>query len=260
MTGYEYDIAMSLAKEDRIIAQPIAQRLGEYGYAIFYDLWEQDTLLGKALLKYLDHVYRSAARHCLVFVSAAYASKAWTTFELRSALARAIGDDQEYILPLRIDDTQLPGLNSSIGYLDLRTASPDDVISILQKKLGSPISRSLIRAHLTSGDKNRRLLVLSQIWINRDLDYLNEVKHLLRSDPDPEIRAKSAWVLDNYRDISSKDILLDALNDHDRNVRYNAGCALMHLGRDVVEDVQRVLRLTESHDTREMANMILLRI
>lgn len=117
-----------------------------------------------------------------------------------------------------------------------------------------------ISKDLNSKDKQRRLSGISRVWFEKDPHHRDEVKQLLCSDPDPEIRARSAWVLDNFCDFSTKNVLLDALNDGDRNVRSNAGWALVHLGKDVREDVERVLRQTTSEDTREMAHLILLRI
>ena len=260
MPDYDYDLVVSVASEDRAVAEPYARRLAECGYSVFYNLWQQDNLLGKELLQYLDFIYRSAARHCLIFISKNYVGKAWTNFELRSAVSRAAGEDYEYILPLRIDDTPLPGLDSSIGYLDLRTSSLDRVVSILRKKIGSATRHISLREALQSADKERRLTALSEIWVNRDRAYLDDVTDLLRADPDAEIRARSAWVLDNLRDLATKDFLLEALNDRDRNVRSNAGWALVRLGRDVAEDVKRVLTLTKNDETREMAELVLQRI
>jgi HEAT repeat protein len=117
-----------------------------------------------------------------------------------------------------------------------------------------------IKQDLRSADKKKRLSALTRIWADRLGDHMDEVKNMLRDDPDPEIRARSAWVLDVFSDMSAKDVLLTALYDHDGAVRSNAGWALVHLGRDVAEDVSRVLQTSDSDETREMAQMILQRI
>ena len=59
-----------------------------------------------------------------MFISEAYASKAWTRHERRSALARALVEEDEYVLPARFDDTELPGLPPTTGYVDLRQYAP----------------------------------------------------------------------------------------------------------------------------------------
>ena len=60
-----------------------------------------------------DDVYREKARYCLMLVSAAYAAKVWTTHERKSAQARAFSQSAEYILPVRFDETEIPGLLDS---------------------------------------------------------------------------------------------------------------------------------------------------
>jgi len=44
-----------------------------------------------------------------MFISKEYAEKPWTKHERRSDLSRALEED-EYVLPARFDDTELPGL------------------------------------------------------------------------------------------------------------------------------------------------------
>jgi hypothetical protein len=65
-------------------------------------------------------VYRKLARYCVLFASADYARKVWTNHERRSAQARALRERSEYVLPARFDDTEIPGLSSTVGYIDLR--------------------------------------------------------------------------------------------------------------------------------------------
>ncbi len=71
-----------------------------------------------------------------MFVSKEYASKVWTTAERRSALARALEEKKEYILPARFDNTEIPGLRPTIGYIDLREKSPEQLVQLILQKLG----------------------------------------------------------------------------------------------------------------------------
>lgn len=135
-TAYEYDIAFSLAGEDRIHAEPIAALLKESNVSVFYDLYEEADLWGKDLYQHLSEIYRDRARYCLVFLSSSYAEKLWTRHELKQAQARAFSENAEYILPLRIDDTEIPGINRTIAYIDLRSRSINHVVDIILKKLG----------------------------------------------------------------------------------------------------------------------------
>jgi hypothetical protein len=73
-----------------------------------------------------------------MFVSTDYARKAWAVHERRCALARAIEEGGDYVLPARFDDTELPGLRPTIGYLDLREVAPNTLVEFVLKKLASP--------------------------------------------------------------------------------------------------------------------------
>lgn len=138
---FQYDVAPSFAGEDRTIAEALAQALVATGIRVFYDGYEQATLWGKDLYQHLQTVYRDTAHYCVLFISAAYARKLWTRHELQQAQARAFRERQEYILPLRLDDTELPGLNATVGYLDLRTMDIAAVVQLLLEKLSGTAPR-----------------------------------------------------------------------------------------------------------------------
>ena len=71
-----------------------------------------------------------------MFVSAEYASRIWTTHERRSAQARALQEKGgDYILPIRVDDTDLAGLQPTVGYLNIHQYSIDQIAELLIAKL-----------------------------------------------------------------------------------------------------------------------------
>lgn len=130
-----YEIVLSFAGEDRGYVEEVARLLKERGVSCFYDRYEEVTLWGKDLAEHLDKVYRSA-RYCVMFISKQYAEKVWTNHERKSALARAVQEKGEYILPARFDDTEVPGVRHTIGYVDLREKSPFQLADMILKKLG----------------------------------------------------------------------------------------------------------------------------
>ncbi|MHB9150016.1 MAG: toll/interleukin-1 receptor domain-containing protein [Thermoleophilia bacterium] len=132
---FEYDIALSFAGEDRSVVDELAGALTQEGVRVFYDDYEKAQLWGKDLYQHLQAVYRDHARYCAVFVSAAYARKLWTRHELKQAQARAFKESREYILPIRLDDTEIPGLNATVGYIDLRHHSIAELNSVILQKL-----------------------------------------------------------------------------------------------------------------------------
>ena len=130
---------MSFAGEDREHAKQLADLLKSGGYEPFYDEYKRADLWGKNLYDHLSSVYKDKARYCVVFLSQNYAMKLWTRHELRSAQARAFEENQEYILPVRLDDTKVKGILPTVGYLDLREVSIEEVYQELTQKLsGTP--------------------------------------------------------------------------------------------------------------------------
>lgn len=136
----EYDVALSFAGEDRPYAEDLAKRLRASGYRVFYDEFEQARLWGKNLYDHFSSIYKDKARYCVMFLSQNYVRKVWTNHERQNAQARALQESQEYILPVRIDDTEIPGISGTIGYLDLRTIGIDGVYDAFVEKLSGATS------------------------------------------------------------------------------------------------------------------------
>lgn len=136
----EFDVALSFAGEDRGYVEKTADVLRRMGLRVFYDKYEQVSLWGKNLYDHLSLIYGKTSRFTVIFVSQHYARKLWTNLERQSAQARAFAEKQEYILPARLDDTAIPGILPTIGYLDLRKLTPAELAEFIKKKIG-PILR-----------------------------------------------------------------------------------------------------------------------
>ncbi len=132
---YRYDVALSFAGEDRAFVEAVAKALQRNELSVFYDKYEQPELWGKNLYTHLYDVYRNRARFCIIFVSQNYVRRTWCTHELAAAQDRAISENCEYILPVRFDSTELPGLLRTVGYIDLSTSSPEDLALLASRKV-----------------------------------------------------------------------------------------------------------------------------
>jgi len=135
-TEKEYDVALSFAGEDRPYVSQVAEILRAYGVRIFYDVYEQHSLWGKDLYTHLDDVYRIRSRFCVMFLSRHYRAKLWTNHERKSAQARAFEESGDYILPVRLDNTEIPGVRPTTGYLDGSKLNPTEVANLICAKLG----------------------------------------------------------------------------------------------------------------------------
>lgn len=131
----EFEIALSFAGEDRAYVDQVANLLRDSGIKVFYDLFEEATLWGKNLYDYLSDVYQNKALYTIMFISESYARKLWTNHERQAMQARAFQEHQEYILPARFDETPIPGVLPTIGYISLAGRTPQDFVKIVQTKL-----------------------------------------------------------------------------------------------------------------------------
>jgi len=136
---FEYDIALSFAGEQREYVEKVAEILFALGIRVFYDKFEEIDMWGKNLYDYLQNTYNKKAKYCAIFISKDYKDKIWTNHERESAQARALISKKEYIIPIKFDETELPGLNSTIFYLDANKNSPEELASKIAKKTNSNI-------------------------------------------------------------------------------------------------------------------------
>ena len=139
--GRPYDVSISFAGENRAIAESIADALVKRNMTVFYDAYEKANLLGKDLHHFLFDVYARRSTFCVLLVSKHYMNKKWTTHELKAMQAAAMASDQEYILPIRLDDADIPGLAPQVGYLDWSDESADSVASLISEKLSALTNR-----------------------------------------------------------------------------------------------------------------------
>jgi hypothetical protein len=135
-----FDVALSFAGEDRDYVSKTAEFLKLMGIRVFYDKYEQVTLWGKNLYDHLSNVYRDTSRYTVMFISKHYARKLWTNLERQSAQARAFVEGRECILPVRFDDTEIPGVHATVGYISLKNLTPRNLAELIKQKIG-PIPR-----------------------------------------------------------------------------------------------------------------------
>lgn len=132
-----FDVAISFAGTERDQAQQLAEALRDAGFTVFYDDFYPEQLWGKNLTIFFDQIFRKKARHCVMFVSKEYRIRKWTIHEAGSAFARALEEKgAEYILPIRVDDTELEGLLPTIGYVPI-SVGINKISEMLIKKLKS---------------------------------------------------------------------------------------------------------------------------
>lgn len=155
----KYDVAISFAGEQREEAREIAQCLTSAALKVFFDEYHVAELWGRDLYEHLSDIYQNQAQYCVILVSKAYANKVWTTHERRNAQARALREKHEYILPVRFDDTPLPGLSPTVAYLDFHHyGSPGICQAIFQKLKHQDSAPSDFQPEVTASTPDQQVI------------------------------------------------------------------------------------------------------
>ena len=129
-------MALSFASEQRNYVERVARALQSRGVAVFYDDFEQVRLWGKDLVEELHDVFEHKADIAVMFISRRMSKKAWPQHERRSLLSCAVESRGNYVLPVRFDNTDVPGLPASIRYIRAEDRTPEEVAAMIGEKIG----------------------------------------------------------------------------------------------------------------------------
>lgn len=136
MNGKPYHVALSYAGEQRKYVAKVARFLEENNVRCFYDQSEEIGLWGKNLLEAFEEVFEGGQTYVVViFISQEYVKKAFPRMELRYALAKAMEQKKEYILPARFDSATVPGLPSTTKDIDLEGKTPEYFAKMIIEKI-----------------------------------------------------------------------------------------------------------------------------
>lgn len=179
-----FDIALSFAGEDRKMAQELAHLLKSVGLIVFFDDDQQAELLGENLTEYLVDIYKNRASYCVVLLSEHYVQKRWTRHEWRAAQARAFEQfDQAYILPIRLDEAELPGLLPTTGYLSVAKSSLADIAARIAEKVAKSADLNNVHRIATAafdrGDLERVCSLLGDPTLEAELSRNHAAYRLL---------------------------------------------------------------------------------
>ena len=101
-----------------------------------HDGFETVSSWGRNGVELFYEVYAQQSAYVVMFISDTYVSKFWPIHERKSALSRMILEQREYILPVRFDGTEVPGLPGDIIYLCARERTPAQLSAEIADKLG----------------------------------------------------------------------------------------------------------------------------
>jgi hypothetical protein len=139
---FEYDVAVSFAAEDRALAEDLMDRLRAKGFRVWTDEYAPPAAQPDNIVAHLAELYRTKAWYCLMLISHAYPLQRWTDAERTDAQAHALRDASEYLVPIRVDDADVPGVTEATGSHDLRQEPLEKIVDWLEAKLKEKRERS----------------------------------------------------------------------------------------------------------------------
>ncbi|MHB1526460.1 MAG: TIR domain-containing protein [Candidatus Dormibacteria bacterium] len=132
---FAFDVALSFAGEDRAYVEEVSTALKAAHVRVILDSDHEAAMWGENPPEYFRSIYTERSRYTIIFVSMHYASSTWTRGQRRAALTRAQLQRPAYVLQVRLDDTVLPGLLTTGGYIDARRTGTDGLVHALRARL-----------------------------------------------------------------------------------------------------------------------------
>lgn len=127
---FTYDVAISVAEEDKWVAEQISAALKKRDVRYYY--YEEQTAhsWGKYIINLTVDSYGGRSRYVLMITSKIFVKKYWSGIERQVALA-----NPAHILQLRLDDTAIDGISEHIVYQEWRN-NPAEIADLLLEKIG----------------------------------------------------------------------------------------------------------------------------
>lgn len=153
-SAYRFQVALSFPGKyrDRVekIAQLLAERLGPE--RVLYDSWYSAEFARPNFDTYLSSLYYKQSRLLVFFLSEDHAEREWTGLEWRAGRDLLKRREDDRLMFLRLDASDIPGLYSIDGYMDVAQLPDDIVASEIMKRLNdvAPAPRPSIESTVQS--------------------------------------------------------------------------------------------------------------
>jgi hypothetical protein len=132
-------VALSFPGEVRGIVQPVASELASIlgRSSVFYDTWYKAELARPNLDTYLQDIYANQSLLIAIFLARGYETKEWCGLEWRAIRELIKKRRDDHVMPIRLDDTDIPGLFSLDGYVDAQPITPPETAQLIIERLNS---------------------------------------------------------------------------------------------------------------------------
>lgn len=148
---YEYEVALSFAGEQRDYVWAVNEALKFRDIKTFYDKDHAVELWGKNHTEELPRIYAQDTHLVLMFISENYVDARWPRHERRAILTEMTQREGAYLLPVRFDDSAVPGLDEAWHYLEASKFTPTELAEAAYQQLVALGVRSRQPATASSG-------------------------------------------------------------------------------------------------------------
>lgn len=143
-------VFLSHAHTDKPVVRQVAEGLKHHGIDVWID--EAELSLGDSLVNRIERGLDSAD-FVAFFLSRASVKSQWARQELNVAISRQVsGDRRAIVIPILLDDSEIPALLRDVMYLDMRAG---DVQAGVTKLVAAIQRRQLERLHTFETRTNR---------------------------------------------------------------------------------------------------------
>jgi hypothetical protein len=150
MSEQEFDFAFSFAGEQRGYVERTVRACQHLGLRVFYDKDHNNEWWGQNFIREQRSVYSSKARYFVPFISTEYLAKPIPMDEFSAAMMTAVKYGDGYVLPVLIDNAEVPAdlMHPHIHYLRAQDFTPEELATELARKLGVAVEQGQEPAEL----------------------------------------------------------------------------------------------------------------
>ena len=139
MSTPRFKIALSFPGEHRSFVEKVAALLADRvgRYQVLYDRYYEAEFARTDLDTYLQRLYHDESELIAVFLCADYERKQWCGLEWRAVRDLIKQRQAATVMPLRFDETEIPGLFSIDGYVWVGGRSPQEIADLILQRMES---------------------------------------------------------------------------------------------------------------------------
>ena len=165
-SAHRFRIALSFPGEYRDFVKTVATHLAAAlgSERILYDEYYEAEFARPNLDTYLQALYHDESELIVMFLCAEYEDKEWCGLEWRAIRDLIKKRNSASVMPCRFDDTEIPGLFSTDGYVWIGDRQPQEIAQVILQRLSLNQSTDVFPTAESKSD-NKTQIKLAKIQV-----------------------------------------------------------------------------------------------